>query len=85
MPKTIFGGPHGSLVELVIEARKAAGITQTELARRIGRDQTLVSLIERGQRRIDVLEFIDLAKALEVEPDEMFDRLLKRIGETPPN
>ena len=57
MPKSVFTGAHGALVQALIEARKAAGVTQTELARRVGKDQSFISLIERSQRRVDTLEF----------------------------
>lgn len=76
MPKTIFGGDHQHLVEVLIEARKSAGLTQVELSQRIGRDQTFISLIERGQRRVDVIEFIGLAKAMGLEPVELLARVV---------
>jgi transcriptional regulator with XRE-family HTH domain len=79
MPKTIFGGDHTKLVETLVAARTGAGLTQTELAKLIGRDQTFISLIERGQRRVDVIEFIALAKALKRDPAELFDDALKRM------
>lgn len=78
MPKTIFGGDHHHLVEVLIEARKSAGLTQVELSQRIGRDQTFISLIERGQRRVDVIEFIGMAGAMKVEPIELFGRVVAR-------
>lgn len=80
MPKTIFGGDHQHLVEVLIEARKRAGLKQEEVAERLGRDQTFVSLIERGQRRLDIIEFIRLAKALDVEPPKLLDALLSRMS-----
>jgi transcriptional regulator with XRE-family HTH domain len=80
MAKTIFGGDHAKLVAALIEARKRAGLTQDQLARRLGRDQTFLSLIERGQRRIDVIEFITIAKAMDVGPAELFGDILRRIG-----
>ena len=82
MPKTIFGGDHQHLVEVLTEARKAAGLTQVDLSQRIGRDQTFISLIERGQRRVDVVEFIRLAEAIGTEPVALFSRVLGRIGKT---
>jgi transcriptional regulator with XRE-family HTH domain len=78
VPKTIFGGDHQHLVEVLIEARKSAGLTQVELSQRIGRDQTFISLIERGQRRVDVIEFIKLAEAMSTEPSELFARVVAR-------
>ncbi|MGH1558011.1 helix-turn-helix domain-containing protein [Caulobacter segnis] len=58
MPKSIFTGDHQSLVEVLIAARKDAGLTQTDLASKIGKDQTFISIIERSQRRVDVLEVL---------------------------
>ena len=78
VPKTIFGGDHQHLVDVLIEARKSAGLTQVELSQRIGRDQTFISLIERGQRRVDVIEFIGMAEAIGIEPVELFARVIAR-------
>lgn len=79
MPKTIFEGDHRHLVEVLIQARKAAGLTQTDIAERIGRDQTFISLIERGQRRVDVIEFISLAKAIGNDPVELLESVVRRV------
>jgi len=79
MPKTIFEGDHQHLVEVLVQARKAAGLTQTDIAQRIGRDQTFISLIERGQRRVDVIEFISLAKAIGNDPVKLLKSVVERI------
>ena len=79
MPKTIFGGDHQKLVEVLIEARKHAGLTQTELADLLGKDQKFISLIERGQRRVDVIEFVDLARALGRPPNDLFLSVLRKM------
>lgn len=65
MPKTIFSGANQAVVAVIRQARLDAGLTQAQLAARLGRDQSHVSLIEGSQRRLDVVEFIDLARALE--------------------
>lgn len=79
MPKTIFGGDHPHLVEVLVEARKAAGLTQAQLARLVDKDQTFVSLIERGQRRVDVVEFIALANAMNANPVTLMEKVCARI------
>ena len=76
MPSSIFDSSHGRLVELLIEARKGLGLNQTQLGKRVGRGQGFISLIERGQRRIDVIEFVALARALEIDPKAMFSKLI---------
>lgn len=79
MGKTIFGGEHAKLVSALVEARKKSGLTQEELADRIGRDQTFISLIERGQRRVDVVEFIGIARAMDLDPADLFSEVMRRL------
>lgn len=80
MPKTIFGGEHRHLVAVLVEARQASGLTQAELAARVGKDQSFVSIIERGQRRVDVLEFIALSRAMGADPMELFTQVERRLS-----
>ena len=49
-------------------ARQAHGVTQRELARRLGRLQSYVSKVETGERRIDVVEYLHFMRAIEGEP-----------------
>jgi len=81
MPKTIFGGENRHLVEVLAQARQTSGLTQAQLAERVGKDQTFISIIERGQRRVDVLEFVALAKAMKADPVGLFADVLKRLPE----
>ncbi len=81
MPKTIFGGEHRHLVEVLTEARQISGLTQAQLAAKVGKDQTYISIIERGQRRVDVLEFVALARGMAADPAKLFGEVLKRLPE----
>jgi transcriptional regulator with XRE-family HTH domain len=82
MAKTIFGGSHAVLVEILRRARLRSGLRQADVAARLGRDQTFVSLIERGQRRVDVIEFFEIAAAIETSPIELFRELADKIGKS---
>ena len=53
-------------------ARRRASLTQTEAAERLGRKQTFISEIERGLRRIDVLEIVLIWRALDADPFQLF-------------
>jgi transcriptional regulator with XRE-family HTH domain len=66
--KTIGSKRHKALIDLLTEKREAAGLTQTELATRLGEYQSFVARLESGQRRIDVVEFLDIAEALGFDP-----------------
>jgi transcriptional regulator with XRE-family HTH domain len=59
---------HRRFQELPIEARKSAGLTQAEISQRLKRPQSFVSKYERGERRVDVVKFGDVAKALGMDP-----------------
>lgn len=65
---------YQALLAALIQARKDAGVTQVELAERIGQRQTFVSKYEKGERRLDVAEYIAIARAIGVEPYAMMQQ-----------
>jgi transcriptional regulator with XRE-family HTH domain len=52
--------------ERLIEGREQAGLTQREAAKRLGRSQSFVAKSENGERRVDVVELAEYARAYEV-------------------
>jgi transcriptional regulator with XRE-family HTH domain len=76
MPKSVFTGAYKHLVQVLVGARKEAGMTQAQLAAAVGKDQSFVSIIEGSQRRVDVLEFVALAKAMRMSPVELFAKVV---------
>lgn len=60
--KGTLGPEHRRLMRLLRDMRTEAGLTQVELAERLGKLQTEISKIERGERRVD---FLDLARMLD--------------------
>ncbi len=75
MSQTLRSPRHEALTAFIIEKRKKAGLTQAEVARRLKRYQSFVATVESGQRRIDVVEFLDLADAIGFDPREAIKRL----------
>ena len=71
---------HRALIATVVEARIAAGLTQRALAAKLKRSDSFVWKFEAGERQLKVLEFIELAAALDVEPDELMRRVRKNAG-----
>ncbi|MFT4167177.1 MAG: helix-turn-helix transcriptional regulator [Microlunatus sp.] len=59
------------MIELLIAARKDAGITQVELGKRIGKRQTFVSKFEQGERGLDIAEFIMVSRAIGTDPHQI--------------
>lgn len=79
MPKTIFTGDNRVVVEAVKNERLRAGLKQEELAARLGKDQSWISLIENSQRRLDVVEFIRIAMALDVAPEVLLAEIVEKL------
>jgi len=65
MPKH---NPYTRLQDALIEARHTQSLTQVQVAHRLGKPQSFVSKYESGERRLDVIEFIEVCKVLNVKP-----------------
>lgn len=76
VPRSVFTAEYAELRRLLIDARQAAGVSQATLAARLGRPQSFVSKFERGQRRLDVIEFLEITRALKRDPIPILRRLL---------
>jgi transcriptional regulator with XRE-family HTH domain len=76
MSRSIHSPSYANLRELLVVARRSAGLTQDEVARRLERPQSFVAKYEGGERRLDVVEFIALARALEQDPLVLFRSLV---------
>ncbi|MBB5660369.1 helix-turn-helix domain-containing protein [Brevundimonas halotolerans] len=76
MPSSIFTQRHQEFIGFIASARKAAGLTQVELAARLGRPQSFVSKVERGERRLDVIEFCLVAEALGHDPAKLLQKFI---------
>jgi transcriptional regulator with XRE-family HTH domain len=68
LSKSIHSPEHAKLRELLIAARKKAGLTQQDVAERLGRPQSFVAKYEGGERRLDVVEFVQVVTALDGDP-----------------
>ncbi|HEU5048597.1 MAG TPA: helix-turn-helix transcriptional regulator [Rickettsiales bacterium] len=68
MKKSIYSDRYRALCGALIAARKAAGITQQQLADRLKKPQSFVAKYENGERRLDVAEFMTIAEELGVDP-----------------
>ena len=73
--KSVYSEKYQKLLTLLIEARLVSGITQQQLADELGRPQSFVSKFERGERRIDVVEFLEITKLIKADPHEILRQL----------
>ena len=77
--KSVFTPRYQRFVEAMTKARQAAGVTQAELAARLGKPQSFVSKYERSERRLDIVEFLEIVDALGIDPDSVL-RHTKALG-----
>nr|WP_181408192.1 helix-turn-helix transcriptional regulator [Pararhizobium mangrovi] len=75
MVKTLGTERHKALIALLIEKREMAGFTQTELAEKLGAYQSFVARLESGQRRVDVVELVELSEILSFDPAALVQHL----------
>jgi transcriptional regulator with XRE-family HTH domain len=78
LSKTIYTERHEKLRALLKARRKAAGLTQTVVADRLGKPPSYVAKYEGGDRRLDLLEFLDVAAAIGFDPCAAIRSLVRR-------
>lgn len=66
MLKSVLTDEYGIFMRQLIKARKLAGITQQDLAKGLGKPQSYISKYERGERRLDVVEFVRICHVLDI-------------------
>jgi transcriptional regulator with XRE-family HTH domain len=83
MDKSIWTNEYAVLLELLREARRAAGLTQVELAEKVGQSQSFVSKVEKGERRLDVIQLRTLCLALGTTLPAVVAQLEERLARRP--
>ncbi|WP_426167446.1 helix-turn-helix domain-containing protein [Pseudoduganella sp. R-34] len=73
--KSIHRPHYAELIEKLVEVRTSCGVTQTELAKQLGKHQSYVAKIEALDRRLDVVELADWLKALKMQPQRFMEGL----------
>jgi len=76
MTKSIFSNKYDLLRQYLIEARTASKLTQVELSKKLSRPQSFVSKYERGERRLDVIEFVEIAQCIGIDPFKLLRKIL---------
>ena len=75
--KHLRSARHRALIAAIVTARQEAGLTQRELAAKLKRSNSFVWKIEAGERRVDVLELVEIAHATGIDPVELFTRFIR--------
>lgn len=80
MQKSLKSAEYARLIALLVAAREKSGIRQQPLAAKLGKPQSFIAKYEGGERRIDLIEFVAIARALGADPLKLFREFL--AGET---
>ncbi|NGO54516.1 helix-turn-helix domain-containing protein [Allomesorhizobium camelthorni] len=75
MPKSLRSPRHQRFLAELISLRKAKGLTQAQVAEKLGRPQSFVAKYEGGERRLDLIEFLDVTTALDADPCKILSSL----------
>ncbi|MFN4175653.1 helix-turn-helix domain-containing protein [Phenylobacterium sp.] len=78
-PNPVFSSDYGHVRQVLIEARREAGMSQRALAARLDKAGSHIAMIERGQRRVDLLEFCRIAECLGLPAEELVRRIERRL------
>ncbi len=78
LPKSLYSETYSRFLRLLRKARLSSGLTQEEIARRLGRPQSFVSKCESGERRVDIAELLAFCKAIQVDPVSFIRQLDRR-------
>ena len=71
---------YARLQEALIAARRGENLTQVEVAERLGKPQSFVSKYESGERRLDVIEFMEVCTVLNIRPLTIIKKLESNDG-----
>ena len=72
MQKSLKSPEYGRLIATLVAVRHASGLRQRVLARKLGKPQSFIAKYEGGERRLDLIEFIAIARALGTDPVKLF-------------
>lgn len=75
MTRSVFSKQYDLLRQLLVTARQRSELTQAQVATKLNKPQSFVSKYERGERRLDVIEFLEVTRALGVDPSSMIERI----------
>ena len=81
MNKTIYSRQSECVHKMIAALRTKAGLTQRQLASKLGRERSLVGRLELGERRLDMVEFFWICRACNAKPAKEARRLMRILEE----
>ena len=78
MAKSLHTPEYEHFRSILINARDDLRVTQTEISMRLGRPQSFVAKYEGGERRLDIIELLQVCAALEIDPHKIISEMQAR-------
>lgn len=78
MAKSLHTPEYEHFRSLLVAAREKVGLTQAEVSAKLGRPQSFVAKYEGGERRLDVIEFVQVCTALRINPHAILSEVQAR-------
>ena len=75
MAKSLHTPEYELFRSILIRARETSGLTQVEVASQLGRPQSFVAKYEGGQRRLDLIETLQVCEVLGIDPTKLISEL----------
>lgn len=72
---SVYSDEYQRVINALKKARKEKGITQAQLAEALGKPQSFIAKVENGERRLDVVEFVHLARLVDADVAEILEKL----------
>ena len=79
MVDSVWSKGYDAVIEAVVSMREEAGLTQRQLAERIGREQSFIGRIETRQRRVDLVEFVWIARCCGFDGEKELAKVTKQV------
>lgn len=79
LTKSVHSREQAAFRALMVAARKKAGLTQQDVADLLKRPQSFVAKYEGGERRLDVVEFLAIARAIDADPVRLLKTLIRQL------
>ena len=75
----VTSSAYASAIRAIVEIRKAQGLSQRDVAKQIGKPRSFISKIENRERRLDIVEFIALARTLGLDPLRVLEGVIESL------
>lgn len=72
---SVYSDEYQRVISALKKARKEKGITQAQLAEALGKPQSFIAKVESGERRLDVVEFVHLARLVDADVQRIIARI----------